>query len=233
MKSGPKPKPIDNSNIDPLGVYLLYEEYRGTAINAAVRYAKSRPGSDLPWVVQHCLIALYMAARAHKRQYDNTFAKYSKTAVIRALACYDHRDAGQRLELPADAVIGRGEDSEEFKLGELAERKLVNATSQSMIPRDREMARMYELREAVETCPELTRVERRVLLLRFFEDVDFNEIPKRVKGSKNEICRASCSAIRKLREHFKKKGHTVSDRPFRGIFSHGGGISVGSSARAR
>jgi hypothetical protein len=232
MKSGPKPKPIDNTNIDPLGVWLLYDDYRGTAINAAVRYAKSHPGSNLSWVVQHCLIALYMAARAHNRQYDNTFAKYSKTAVIRALACYDHRDAGQWLELPADAVIGQNEDSEPFTLGELAERKLADRYSQDLIPYEREMARMYELREAVETCPELTRVERRVITLRFFEDVDFKELPKRVKGSGRAIACASCSGIRKLREHFKKKGHKVSDRPFEGIFSHGGGVSVGSSARA-
>jgi RNA polymerase sigma factor (sigma-70 family) len=230
MKSGPKPKPVDNSNIDPLGVWLLYDDYRGTAINAAVRYAKSHPGVDLKWVVQEALIALYMAARKHNRKYDNTFAAYSKTAIIRTLMVYDQRNAGQKLEVPADEVLGRGEDAEPFTLGELAERKLADRYSQDLIPYEREMARMYELREAVEACPELTRVERKVITLRFFHDVDFKELPKRVKGSQRAITRASFTGIKKLRDHFRKKGHKVSDAALKGIFSHGGGVSVGSSA---
>jgi len=222
MKSGPKPKPVDNSNIDPLGVWLLYDDYRGTAINASVRFCKSHPEANLPWVVQECLIALYMAARKHDRKFDNTFAAYSKMAVVNALLAYEKRNAGQRLEVPADEVIAHNEDSEPVTRGELAERNLV----EDLIPYERELCRLYDLREAVETCPELTRIERRALTLRFFHGVDTHELPKRLKLPGYSVARASRSAIQKLRQHFSQRGYTVSDRPLTGIFN-GGGYSVG------
>jgi len=222
MKSGPKPKPIDNSNIDPLGVWLLYDDYRGTAINAAVRYVKSHPEANFPWVVQEALIALCVAARRHNNlKFDHTFAAYSKIAIVNALYAYEKRNAGQKLEVPADELLNRNDDAEPLTRGELAERRLADAYAQDLIPYERELCRLYELREAVETCPELTRIERRAVLLRFFHGVDTQELPKRLKVSKSKVARASRSAIQKLRHHFSQKGYTVSNRPLTGIFNRG------------
>ncbi len=72
------------------------------------------------------------------------------------------------------------------------------------------MSLLYDPWNLVETLPTLTKRERRILKLRYLDDLETEEIQKRLKVSYGTVTASAMHGIKELRSHFRKQGRRVA-----------------------
>ena len=201
---------IPTDNIDPLGVWLLWDSHRGTAVNAAVKYVRTRPWLSLDDMIQECLIVLYRAALNFKPNGTAHFAHYSKVYINFHLRGFWKGNVDQQRQVSLDEPIGRSSEGEPLTRGEVYEEKEAWLESQSRSSWMNKLDRIVEAHEFIRTSDVLTLMERAVLKMHFIQHILLEDIAKSLRQPEGKVMQARVSGIKKMREHFQQRGFKVS-----------------------
>lgn len=190
---------------DPALAKRLFCENYGLAVHLAVKYPKRFPRADLRELEQAALIGLHTAARKHKPNIPSPrggfipFGPYALRSIIWNLQGCVRRRSANVVSLDAEA----GDESSAM---DVFESRCAQRDERDRIPDDHQEALFFDVRHAIATLPTLTKMERRILQLRFIEGLADEVIQKRLKRSYVTVSLASSAGIRKLREHFAGRG---------------------------
>jgi RNA polymerase sigma factor (sigma-70 family) len=190
----------------------LFEKNKGLAYHFARKYARRWPTADLDELVQVCLDSLWLSCRKHDPTTTVPFGAYASTFMKYALWSYVAKLPGGKYgpkEISLETPLGHRDGGELTVLdaieGENADRQISSAPGH-----DRLQARLFELRELIETLETLTPAERLVLRLRFIEGLSTEEIQRRTKRFPYSVPIHSSNGVRKLRTYFRRLGYSVS-----------------------
>jgi RNA polymerase sigma factor (sigma-70 family) len=177
----------------------------------AVRFARKWPDADLDDLRQVCLLSLAESARKfNPREYDCKFSHYASKYIRFAAWARIKSLPGHGKNPPEDSMEeprGRSE-GDEITLGDALDLERGRDEATAGPGRDREQARLFELRELIETLPTLTDGERKVLRARFVHGLTDEQITERHGVSSVRVI--SSLGIRKLRSHFRRLGFRVA-----------------------
>jgi DNA-directed RNA polymerase specialized sigma24 family protein len=201
---------IDIYDTDPLGVWLLFNDHRGTAIKAAVKYVRTRPWLSLDDMIQECLIVLYRAALNFKPNGKAHFARYSKVCIDFHLRGFWKGNVDQQRQVSLDEPVGRSEEGEPQTRADVHEEREAFIEVQGRAAWTNQLNRISDAHEFILTNDVLTLMERAVLKLHFIQHVCLEDIAKRVKQPILSVRLARLSGIDKMREHFQLRGFKVS-----------------------
>ncbi len=109
-------------------------------------------------------------------------------------------------------VLGSTEDGEYTRLNQLEDNR-GKAEVQRLPGEDRLAARLFEIRQALQTLDTLTQFEKRVLKLKFIDGLRRHEIARRLDSSVTTVRWAIHGAVVKLRVHFHGWGALDPDAP--------------------
>jgi RNA polymerase sigma factor (sigma-70 family) len=201
---------IDIYDTDPLGVLLLFENYRGTAINAAVKYVRTRPWLSLDDIIQELLIVLYRSALNFKPNGKAHFGRYSKVCIDFHLRGFWKGNVDQQRQVSLDEEIGFSDDGESRTRANIYEEREASLEVQSKSSWANELDRIVESQEFILTSNVLTLMERAVLKLHFIQRLFLEDIAERLRQPLVTVREARVSGIKKMRDHFQRRGFKVS-----------------------
>lgn len=181
----------------------LAEQNYGLAVHLATKYARRYPRVNLDDLTQVACVALLRAAELHDPSLGIPFAPYAMKGILWAIWDFVNRN-GAPKEVSLETPIGANEDGE-LTLADEVDADLADDEIASE-PAEENEGRVYcLLADLIQTSPELSARERKILRLSYLEGLPIEEVRRRV-GPPSHIGTESAIAIRKLRAIMLRRG---------------------------
>ena len=178
----------------------LAEKNRPLAIHLAKKYARRYPRVDLDDLVQDACAALVNAARLHDPAKGCPFGAFALHCILRAIWSHIKKHGWAPRELSLESPVG------DSTVLDVVDADMADAEMRGEPADERAAALAFDLRELVESCPDLTDRERRILCMSYIEGLPVAEIARRVRRSAGTVSTDSARAIRKLRAAMRARG---------------------------
>jgi RNA polymerase sigma factor (sigma-70 family) len=190
----------------------LFKSNLGLATHLAVKFARRNPSFDLSDLVREAQWALWQASRACKIKV--AFGAFAINRINWHLIRVVSGSAFDRRKVRMDAEVRR-KDGTYLTFSDVIDERHGRASVQSRFAAMNEMGRIHDLETAITTV--LTPIERKILILRFFEHLDLKRTARKLRMPRHMAMIHTTRAVHKLRRYFRKRGLKVAAGPLKKI----------------
>jgi hypothetical protein len=199
---------------DYVGALILFEEHQGLAHHMAIQLHEKYPHLDLNDIKSKFIDSLFESSKKHNpfipgRKGDK-YVPFGPFA-LKALCWTSNRYVKKHVkrapkEVSLDEVV-----KEDFTRADKVANQVAEKEVAGDIPELRDESLLADIREVIQGLP---TVQAQVLTLLFFEDMDGEQIQKKLKIIRHTFKLSVRKGIQAIREHYRKKGIKVVDGAF-------------------